>query len=120
MKNSKKGRVIQVVQEIQVLLEELKKLFSINDVRVKGSLGKGQITNYSGASGGIRMLLDDNYFKETRSLSEVTMRLKQEGFNYSKNTVSMALLRAVQARFLVRLPAEGHKGRERWVYVIRK
>ena len=120
MKNPKKSRAVQIVQEIQVLLEELKGYLATGVTRGKHLSEKGQPPNYSGASGGIRMLLEEGYLKEVRSLPEVTARLRQKGFNYPRSTISMTLLRAVQARFLVRLPAEGRKGREKWVYVIRK
>ena len=120
MKDTKKSKAVQIINEIQALLEELKGHFSASVIGGKRFSEKEQIPNYSGASGGIRMLLKEGYFVEVRSLPEVTAMLRQEGFNYPRSTISMALLRSVQARLLVRLPAEGRKGREKWVYVIRK
>lgn len=120
MKNPKSSKAIQIVHEIQNLLGELEINLSANIRGRDENVLKKRDLNYSGASGGIKMLVEEGYFKETRSLAEIVVQLRQEGFNYPRNTISMALLRGVRSRILVRLPAEGRKGKEKWVYVIRK
>ncbi len=120
MKNPNTSKVILIVREIQALLKDLERHLSISSTQKYRTPVRKQDSDYSGASGGIKMLVEEGYFKETRALPEVTMRLRQEGFNYPRNTISMALLRAVRTRTLVRLSAEGRKSKEKWVYVIRK
>ena len=114
---AKNRKAIQIIGEIHQLLDELTRHISSDALSRHGLMRKDR---YSGASGGIKMLFEEGFFKETKWLPEVITKLKQEGFNYPHNTVSMALLRSVRQRFLVRLIAEGRKSKEKWVYVIRK
>ena len=122
----KNSKALQIIQSIRISLGELEGHISLDSEKAaplgKRSLArKRQSVDYTGASGGIRMLIEEErYFKEPKSLPEVVVRLRQEGFNYRRNTISMALLRAVRNRILVRLPIEGPSSNEKWVYVIRK
>ncbi len=108
----------QIIRELQILLKELESYLLVETQGGKHLPTKKP--HYSGASGGVRLLFEEGYFNEARSFPEVTAQLRQEGFNYSRNTISMALLRAVRSRLLVRLHAEGREGRKKWVYIIRK
>ncbi|RLC37800.1 hypothetical protein DRH29_00055 [candidate division Kazan bacterium] len=74
--------------------------------------------DYSGPSGGVRLLLDEDFFKTPKAVSAVESRLRQEGRHYRQSVVAMALLRAVRKRLLTRLPSGGKKGQ--WSYVERK
>ena len=71
----------------------------------------------SGATGGLRVLVDEGYFSESRQLSVIIERLKQEGRHYSNATVSMGLLNLVRERILIRFRDKGDK---KWKYIIRK
>ncbi|MGD0208074.1 MAG: hypothetical protein ABSC89_10750 [Verrucomicrobiota bacterium] len=71
----------------------------------------------SGATGGVRLLVEDGKLDSPKSLSEIAEFLKQEGRHYSKQTVSMGLLNLVRERTLIRLKDKGEKG---WKYAVRR
>lgn len=121
----KKRTPSEIINDIAILLDELSSLLgkSVKGSK-KSSLGKISVKNeekkYSGVAGGIQMLIVDNFFQEPKPLSEVVARLRQEGFNYRRSVIAMALLRAVRNRSLTRLEAENRKGKEKWIYAKRK
>ena len=71
----------------------------------------------SGATGGLRILVDEGYFDDPRQLPAIIERLKQEGRHYSNATISMGLLNLVRERILIRFRDKGDK---KWKYIIRK
>ena len=76
---------------------------------------------FSGPTGGIKMLLNDGFFKEPRTLSLVVSELSKEGYNYRKEVVSNSLIRLVKQRLLTRIPTNAdNSGREKWNYAERK
>lgn len=121
----KKRTPNEIINDIAILLDELSSLLgrSVKGSK-KSSLGGVSVKNeekkYSGVAGGIQMLIVDNFFQEPKALSEVVAHLRQEGFNYRRSVIAMALLRAVRNRSLTRLEAENRKGKEKWVYAKRK
>jgi hypothetical protein len=117
----KKKRIpTEIIQEINSLLSELANSLGGEIVRSASSpLSIKKTSTFSGPSGGIKLLLGENFFKEPKTLPEVCARLRQEGFNYSRQAVSVALLRLVRDRTMVRIPATGD-GKEKWVYAERK
>ncbi|OIO55042.1 hypothetical protein AUJ46_01925 [Candidatus Peregrinibacteria bacterium CG1_02_54_53] len=76
-------------------------------------------TDYSGPSGGIKMLVNSGFFKKPRSLGEVIQELKKETYNYRKEVISNALIRLARQRVLVRVSSE-KDSREKWNYAERK
>jgi len=77
----------------------------------------GSQKNTSGATGGLRILVDEEYFDNPKQLPGIIERLKQEGRHYSSATISMGLLYLVRERILTRFRDKGDK---KWKYVIRK
>jgi len=71
----------------------------------------------SGATGGLRVLVDEGYFDSPKQLPEIIERLKQEGRHYSSAAISMGLLNLVKERVLTRFR---DKEDTKWKYVIRK
>jgi len=71
----------------------------------------------SGATGGLRVLVDEGYFDSPKQLPEIIERLKQEGRHYLNATISMGLLNLVRERVLTRFRDKGDK---KWKYVVRK
>jgi hypothetical protein len=71
----------------------------------------------SGATGGIRLLVEDGKLDSPKTLSEIIEYLKQEGRHYSNPTVSMGLLNLVRERILTRLKDKGQKN---WKYAVRR
>jgi hypothetical protein len=111
----------QISAEIIDLVSELAKLAG-------GKVEKGSLTrsdgpspkeekDMSGATGGIRMLIDEGKLDSPKKLPEVVDLLKQEGRHYSSPTVSMGLLNLVRERVLTRLKDAGEKN---WKYAVRR
>jgi hypothetical protein len=71
----------------------------------------------SGATGGLRLLVDEGKLDSPRTASEIIEFLKQEGRHYSKPSVMMGLLNLVRERVLTRFTEKGEKN---WKYVVRR
>lgn len=73
--------------------------------------------NYKGVGGGIRLLLDNNFFSSLKSVEEVKEELEKEGYFHSKETISTALGRdfVKTKKILTRVKRDGS-----WRYAIRK
>lgn len=104
-----------IVQSIGNLLEELSAALDLPGNKELNTTKT--VDDFSGPSGGVRMLLAADFFKEPKPLPDVVKRLHQEGFNYRRQVISTALLRSVRNRILVRRPGDGGK---QWVYSERK
>ena len=63
----------------------------------------------SGATGGIRLLVEEGNLDSPKQLSEIIDFLKREGRHYGKSTVSMGLLSLVRERILTRFKDKGEK-----------
>lgn len=72
---------------------------------------------YSGATGGVRLLLKEGFFDEPKRLLEVSNQLKMEGRHYPNPSLSMGLLNLVRERELIRIQ---EKGKKTWNYVVRR
>jgi len=72
---------------------------------------------YTGATGGIRLLADEGYFDKKRTFGEVCKALENKGYHYSKQAVQTPLngLSSVKNGLLVGLKEQGRK-----VYAKRK
>ncbi|MGD0338241.1 MAG: hypothetical protein ABSB78_05580 [Bacteroidota bacterium] len=109
-----------IVEEIVSLVNELAGLAGtrMRDSKKTSSISakKNGSEELSGATGGIRMLIEEGKLDEPRSLTQVGEFLRQAGRHYSNPSVSMGLLNLVRERVLTRLPGKDKK----WKYVIRK
>lgn len=85
--------------------------------RIEEDSKRKNTKDMSGATGGLRILVDEKYFDNPRQLPEIIERLKQDGRHYSNATISMGLLNLVRERILTRFRDKGEKN---WKYVIRK
>ncbi|MDD4902146.1 MAG: hypothetical protein PHE24_03340 [Patescibacteria group bacterium] len=111
----------ELAENIIALVMELAELAAggngkVIAIKTKHSL-KGNGKETSGATGGLRVLIDEGYFDTPKQLPEIIERLKQEGRHYSNATISMGLLNLVRERVLTRFRDKGDK---KWKYVIRK
>lgn len=110
----------QLAENIIALVSELAELaggkIETRLVRTQHS-PRGNRKNMSGAIGGLRILIDEGYFGNSKQLPEIIERLKQEGRHYSNATISMGLLNLVRERILIRFHDKGDK---KWKYIIRK
>ena len=72
--------------------------------------------SFEGLSGGMRLLIQENFFKEGRSQGEVFVELKRRGYHYPKSSIPPTLINLIQKRVLNR--DKGQDGA--WRYVERK
>jgi|SRR5579871_5176484 len=111
----------QLVEEIIKLLAELAELAGAPiDSKEQAQFRKSFSTtekDKSGATGGIRFLVEEGKLDSPKKLSEIIELLKQEGRHYSNPTVSMGLLNLVRERVLTRFKDGGDKS---WKYAIRR
>ena len=107
-------------------IEKLKKIIEDHEDRIsklekKLSTGKpvkpeSKKSNYSGLSGGIRMLIDNKFLDAPKSASEVFEEMKREGRYDSKKNVDGTLRMVfVKNKILQRI-----KDDKLWKYVVRK
>lgn len=47
--------------------------------------------NYKGLAGGIRFLIDNNFFNEPKTTKEIMIELKREGYHYTISGVASTL-----------------------------
>ena len=110
----------QIVTEIISLLSELAELAGAPTGSSPTQLNKPASTlmkkDTSGATGGIRLLVQEGKLDSPRKLPEIVELLKQEGRHYSDPAVSMGLLNLVRERVLTRFKDKGEKT---WKYAIR-
>lgn len=94
-------------------LSSVKSVKKIKKVGVK----KEKSDNYKGVGGGIRLLIDNDFFSKPKSLGDIKKELEREGYYPSKETLSTALRRdfVKTKKVLTRIEQE-----DGWGYVIRK
>jgi len=73
--------------------------------------------DYSGLNGGIRLLIQNGFFNELKSLIEVKNELEREGYHYPKASIAKAL----SINFVRKLKVLTRvKENKIWKYVVRK
>lgn len=116
-------------REIPLILADLKSIVNELESTLSGShlsppVGSAvpvpSSQGYSGPTGGIKMLHDQEFFKQPKTLGSVLAELRKEGYNYRREVVSTSLIRLVRQRTLTRIPSQGGESRERWQYCERK
>ena len=110
----------KIVEQITELLLELATMAGTTEFRQPIKLPKLTMSpkkDMSGATGGIRQLVERGKLDLPQQLPEIIEFLRQEGRHYSRPTVSMGLLNLVRERVLSRFRDKGDK---KWKYVIRK
>lgn len=106
----------QIIKEITSLLGELNDVISGKSIDSRVLDKDLTSSNYSGATGGMRLLIEEGYFDQPRTLQEVMQVMEERGRYYPRPTVAMSLLNLVRERVLVRTKNNGKK----WHYVLRK
>lgn len=66
---------------------------------------------YKGATGGIRLLVDEGFFNKKRSFSEICKALEGKDYHYSKQAVQTPLnnLSSLKEKLLVAVTEKGRK-----------
>ncbi len=113
-------RNLDIISEIQSLLTELAKNMGESSVLTAKNKEHPKVLKFKGPKGGILLLLKDGDLKSPKTLPQVLQKLQQAGFHYTRQVISTALIRLVQNRVLVRVPAQNPEGKEKWAYAERK
>ncbi len=82
----------------------------------KPTAKKAESNTHKGATGGIRLLIEEGFFNHKRHFGDVCSAASERGYHYSKQAFQEALKRlSMKDRTLVALEEKGKK-----VYAIRK
>lgn len=101
----------QIVQRI----ERLEKAVFVSD-GTSPTEKKPKPNKHKGATGGIRLLIDEGFFNKKRFFGDICDALATRGYHYSKQAFQEALTRlSTKKKVLVALDEKGKK-----VYAIRK
>lgn len=113
-----KKNAIKILSEIKNLIDELESVIG-GDLSTHKSLKlkSSRITTPKGASGAIKMLIDEGFFDTPKGLILILEKLKEIGHYHAQPTVAMNLLNFTKRRELNRLKNRNTKN---WEYVIRK
>lgn len=113
-------RIKEIARQLLALSNELSTLLGEEgSLKTKIFSKKELATNKSksGATGGLRTLIDEGKLDSPKQRSEIIELLKQDGRHYSRETISMGLLNLVRERALTRIRAKNSK---KWEFVKRK
>ena len=100
------------IGEIERRLENIEKIVFSEKEKKKWSK-----VDHSGLRGGIRLLIDNGFFNQLRTVNEVSNELKREGYHYPLPSVSKALSVDMTNKQKV---LNRTKEEDIWKYVIRK
>lgn len=115
----KKRTIGAIIRSLKDTLSELEATID-NTPSVPHHPARDAKKDYTGPTGGIKMLKDQGFFKSPKSLAETLAELHKEGYVYQKQVVSTSLIRSVRSYFLTRINATDTGSREKWKYVERK
>jgi hypothetical protein len=109
-----------ITEEIINLVSELAALAGVpiseHTAQLKKPSSSGK-KDKSGATGGIRLLIETGKMDSPKQMPEITELLRQEDRYYPRQNVAMALLNLVREKVLTRLREGGEK---KWKYVVRR
>lgn len=105
----------KAIAQLVARLEKLERVVFSGDKKSKRN-SPDKPNKYKGATGGIRLLVDEGFLDNKRSFSEICKKLENKGYHYSKQAIQTPLNRlAKKERVLVALTEKGKK-----IYVKRK
>ena len=99
------------------LKKKIKEIEKIIVPRENKETKKSNKKNYSGLAGGIRMLIDETFLNQPRTVNEIWSELKRQGYHYPKQSASKLLsINFMKAQRILTRTKEDKK----WKYVVRK
>ena len=100
----------KIVKERISRLEKLERAV-FAQAKTKSTTSKLDPKKYKGATGGIRILVDNGFFDKKRSFGEICKALEGKGYHYSKQAVQTPLnnLSSTKGRLFVALTEKGRK-----------
>ncbi len=105
--------------------EEIKQMFEDHERRIKILEGKpleqkkpeSNKKDYKGLAGGIRLIIDNEFLKDPKTVNEIVAELKREGYHHSVAPVSKMLsVDFTKNKKVLNRIMEGKV----WKYVLRK
>jgi len=97
-----------LVKEIMARLERLEKVVFAKQSSSAPSVSTSK--SYKGATGGIRLLMEEGFFGQKRALGEVCEAAGARGYHYSKQAFHDALTRlSTKEKALVTVSKNGRK-----------
>jgi len=104
----------EIVAQIRALLNELEGATADTSPAQKAI--KNTPKKATGCIGAIQGLIDEDFFKSQKAISQVVDKLKEDGQPYSRELVSMNLLNLVKPprKILRRI-----KENDQWQYIVR-
>ncbi|MEC4847670.1 MAG: hypothetical protein RI100_00580 [Nitrosarchaeum sp.] len=111
---------MEEIEKLKKIIEghedRISKLEKLTLKPIKSNKIKNGKDDYSGRSGGIQMLIDNNFLSNPKLSAEVYDEMKKNGYYKSPQSVDSALRNVfVKKRILERIKEEG-----KWKYVVRK
>ena len=100
----------KTIQDHEDRISKLEKPFSEKKTE------KPKKSNFTGVSGGIRLLINNGFLDTPKFVSEIVAEMKREGYYHDMPTVDSALRKS----FLKNRTLQRIKEEKKWKYVIRK
>ena len=105
-------------------IEKLKKIIHDHEDRIsklektfsEKKTEKPKKSNYTGLSGGIRLLIDNGFLDTPKFVSEIVAEMKREGYYHDVFSIDATLRKT----FLKNRTLQRTKEEKKWKYVIRK
>lgn len=106
------GEIKKRVDDLEARLAKLESAIVVDD-----AVNKPAKVSYTGLAGGLRMLIDNGFFSEPKTIDEIIAELNREGYYNThagvSSTLSMTFVKSQKT--LTRL-----KKGSKWAYVKRK
>jgi hypothetical protein len=120
MRKTDDSKIIKILESIEQRLLKIERIVAEDNLE-KSSVKPKSVAikskSYEGLSGGIQLLIDNNFFSKPKSMREVFEELKREGYFYSLQSVDTTLRKVfVMNRKKVARIMDG----KIWKYAIRK
>lgn len=115
------SKLLKILENIEQRLSKIEQTIEEESLEKPSILKSKPVTikpkSYEGLSGGIQLLIDNNFFSKPKSMREVFEELKREGYFYSLQSVDTTLRKVfVMNRKKVARIMDG----KIWKYAIRK
>lgn len=103
----------KILKNLESRLKKVEKVLFSN----KTERAKAKSKDYKGLAGGIRFLIDNNFFSQPKSLKEIKNELEKENYYYSQSGIASTLSETFtkSQKILTRI-----KDKIGWKYVLRK
>lgn len=101
--DTKGQQIKETISQIEKLINKLKALTSDNTLNISQEKKPAKKNNATGGpTGFINRLVENGFFSQPRSPSDVAQESRKSALSYDKVSISMALMRFVRKGLLVR------------------